>query len=322
MSLGLQRAVAQDVRVELHSFQSVTLSDQEFLSGRGPGNAVTLAGVLRLPGAGAGTLPAVILLHGSSGISGMEEGWIRLLNDMGVATFMVDSFTGRGITSTVNDQAQLGRLAMIIDAYRALELLGQYRGIDPARIAVIGFSRGAQAALYSGMRRFQRMYLKSSVAPFAAHVVFYSPCNTRYLDDDEVAHSPIRLFQGDADDFVAVAPCQAYVDRIRKASGDAALTVYPGARHIFDNPGMKSPLRIPGAQVTRRCDLEEGPGGTVIDAATGKPFSYEDSCVDRGVTIGYDAAARSKAELAVRALLTRALGLKGGMALSARSRND
>jgi dienelactone hydrolase len=319
MLLDPQQGATQGVRVELRSFQSVTLSDQEFLSGRGPGMAVTLAGVLRLPGADTGALPAVILLHGSSGITGMEDGWIRLLNDMGVATFMVDSFTGRGITSTVNDQAQLGRLAMVIDAYRALELLGQYRGIDPAKIAVMGFSRGGQAALYSSMRRFQRMYLKSSVAPFAAHVAFYSPCNTRYLDDDDVAHSPIRLFQGDADDFVAVAPCQAYVERIRKSNGDAALTVYTGARHIFDNPGLNSPLRIPGAQVTRRCDLEEGPAGSIIDATTHRQFSYEDSCVDRGVTVAYEAAASTRARLAVRALLTGAFGLSSGVALSAKS---
>lgn len=319
MSCHAPRAAAQGVRTELHSFQSLTLSDQEFLSGRGPGTPVTLAGVLRLPATGTATVPAVILLHGSSGISGIEEGWIRLLNDLGVATFMVDSFTGRGISSTVHDQAQLGRLAMIIDAYRALELLGQNRGIDPAKIAVMGFSRGAQAALYSSMRRFQRMYLKSSVAPFAAHVVFYSPCNTRYLDDDDVAHSPIRLFQGDADDYVAVAPCQAYVQRIRKSNGDAALTVYAGARHIFDNPGLPRPLRIPDAQVTRRCDLEEIPDGTIVDVITRKPFSYEDSCVDRGVTVEYNAADRAKAELAVRALLTGALGLKAGVASSQRS---
>ena len=293
-----------------HSFQSATLSDQEFLSGRGPGKAVTLAGVLRLPEAGTGNVPAVILLHGSSGISGIEDGWIRLLNAMGVATFADRQLFRTRHYGTVNDQAQLGRLAMIIDAYRALELLAQCPGIDPGKIAVMGFSRGAQAALYSSMRRFQRMYLKSSVAPFAAHVVFYSPCNTRYLDDDDVAHSPIRLFQGDADDYVAVAPCQAYVERIQKSNGDAVLTVYAGARHIFDNPGLTNPVRIPGAQVTRRCNLEEGPDGTIIDASTRRQFSYQDSCVERGVTLQYSVAARSNAEVAVRALLTGAFGLK------------
>ncbi len=303
-------ACAQNVRVELQTFQSVTLSDQQFLTGRSPGKPVTLAGVLRLPQSGSAALPAVILLHGSSGISGMEGGWVRVLNDMGVATFMIDSYTGRGITSTVNDQAQLGRLAMIIDAYRALELLTRHPGIDPRRIAVMGFSRGGQAALYSSVRRFQRMYLKTRVAAFAGHIVFYSPCNTRYLDDEDVARGPIRIFQGDADDFVALAPCQAYVGRLQKAHADAELTVYPGARHLFDNPAFRTPLRIPGAQVTRRCTLEEAPDGVIIETTTRKPFSYGDTCVDRGVTVEYDDAARSKVELAVRELLKGAFGLK------------
>jgi dienelactone hydrolase len=301
-------AGAQNVRVEVQAFQSVTLSDQEFLTGRGPGKPVTLAGVLRLPQPDGVALPAVILLHGSNGISGMEDGWIRVLNEMGVATFMVDSYSGRGITSTVNDQAQLGRLAMIIDAYRALELLASHREIDPGKIAVMGFSRGGQAALYSSVRRFQRMYLKSPAASFAGHVVFYSPCNTRYVNDEDVAHSPIRLFQGDADDFVALAPCQSYVDRLHKAHADVVLTVYPGARHLFDNPAFKTPLRIPGAQVTRRCTLEEAADGMIVETASRKPFSYEDSCVDRGVTVEYNDAARSMAELAVRELLTGTFG--------------
>jgi dienelactone hydrolase len=301
-------ACAQNVRVELQAFQSVTLSDREFLTGRVSGKPVTLAGVLRLPQSDTAALPAVILLHGSNGISGMEEGWIRVLNDMGVATFMIDSYTGRGITSTVNDQAQLGRLAMIIDAYRALELLARHRGIDPGKIAVMGFSRGGQAALYSSVRRFQHMYLKNPAASFAGHLVFYSPCNTRYLHDEDVAHSPIRIFQGDADDFVALAPCQSYVDRLQKAHADAELTVYPGARHLFDNAAFKTPLRIPGAQVTRRCTLEEAADGMIIESASRTPFSYGDSCVDRGVTVEYNDAARSKAELAVRELLTGAFG--------------
>ena len=61
---------------------------------------------------------------------------------------------------------------------------------------------------------------------------------------------------------------------------------------------------------TRRSDVEVGPDGTIIDTTKHKPFSYEDSCEDRGVTVEYNEAARSKAEIAVRALLTGAFGLK------------
>lgn len=116
-------ANAQVARMEIHSFQSTTLTDQEFLSGQKEGKPVTLSGELRLPRSGSDRLPAVILLHGSAGINGGVTDWAQDLNVMGIATFVVDSFTGRGIVSTTNDQSQLGRLAMIIDAYRALDRL-------------------------------------------------------------------------------------------------------------------------------------------------------------------------------------------------------
>ncbi len=37
---------------------------------------------------------------------------------MGVGTFMLDGFIGRGITNADSDQSQLGNLTIIIDAYR------------------------------------------------------------------------------------------------------------------------------------------------------------------------------------------------------------
>jgi dienelactone hydrolase len=312
MALVPQPGIGQGTRIELHTIQSVTLTDQEFLTGRGEGAPVTLAGELRIPGSEAGRLPAVVLLHGSSGASGREDGWVRMLNDMGVATLLVDSFTGRGIVNTVNDQSRLGRLAMIIDAYRALELLARHPGLDSSRIAVMGFSRGGQAALHSSMRRFRRMYLAAPGLEFAAHIVLYSPCNMRYRADEDVVDTPIRIFQGGTDDFVAVAPCREYVERLRGAGKDARLTEYAGAGHIFDYAALKTPLRLPHAQVMKRCRLEEGEDGLIINSETRQPFSYGDACADLGATVAYDAAAHREAQAAVRALVTRVLALERG----------
>src|SRR6266568_560266 len=100
---------AQIARVELHPFQSATLTDKEFLIGQKEGKPVVLAGELRIPRPGTDRLATVVLLHGSGGGGAVVDDWANWLNAAGVATFVVDSFTARGIVNTQNDQAQLGR---------------------------------------------------------------------------------------------------------------------------------------------------------------------------------------------------------------------
>src|SRR5207245_7884963 len=118
------------------------------------------------------------------------------------------------IVSTVNDQTQLGRLAMIVDSYRALGLVAKHPRIDATRIALMGFSRGGQAVLYASLTRFQRMHGPSDAA-FAAYMPFYAPCNTSFVDDTDVVDRPIRLFHGTADNYAPVSPCRSYVARLR-----------------------------------------------------------------------------------------------------------
>ena len=100
-----QAPLAQAASMEIRSFQSMTLTDQEFLTGRKEGKPVTLAGELRLPRPGKDRLPAVVLIHGSGGVGGNVLDWEQYLNAMGFATFILDSFTGRGIVNTLFDQS-------------------------------------------------------------------------------------------------------------------------------------------------------------------------------------------------------------------------
>ena len=80
------------------------------------------------------------------------------LNSIGVASFILDSFAGRAIVNTSTDQSQLDSLAMMVDALRALALLAEHSRIDPNRIAVMGLSKGAVAAVYSSNQRFLKLH--------------------------------------------------------------------------------------------------------------------------------------------------------------------
>ena len=286
-------------KVELHTFPSLTLSDQQFLSGATDGKPVTMTGELRIA-QGTGRLPVVILMHGSGGMGANIESWTKLFNAMGVSTFAIDGFTGRGgIVSVNTNQASLGRLNFILDIYRALEVLAKHPRVDPGRIVLMGFSRGGQAALYASLNRFHQQWNKSG-EQFAAYIPFYPDCATSYAGETEVAEKPIRIFHGIPDDYNPVASCKPYIERLREAGRDVVLTEYPDAQHGFDTPlNVGAVVVSTGAQTVRGCKIHEGDGGVLINVSTSQPFSYKDDCVELNPHVGGNAAATAAARSAV-----------------------
>ena len=286
-------------RTEVRAIETLTLTDQQFLTGDKNGKAVTIAGQLRFPQGASGRLPVVMLQHGSGGSNARDELWAKTFNEMGIASFLIDSFSGRGLVSTSTNQALLGRLNMILDAYRGFDVLAAHPRIDPARIVVMGFSRGGQSTLYASMKRFQQMW--NPRAAFAVYIPLYASCNTTLIGDTDLSPAPIRQFHGAADDYVPVAPCRAYFERLRAAGRDVQLTEYPDAHHGYDNPlGNKTPTVAKGAQSVRACKLKEEPLGTIINAETGQPFTYKDPCVQTDPHAGYNEAASNATRTAVK----------------------
>jgi len=297
-------AILQDMaaRAELHSIDTLTLSDTQFLRGDANGKATTTSGRLRLA-RGSGRLPVVVLQHGSAGMGPNVETWAREFNKIGVSTFALDGFTGRGLTEVNTNQALLGRLNFILDIFRALNVLANHPSIDPARIALMGFSRGGQATLYASLKRFHRLWNKSGVE-FAAYIPFYPDCITTFLSDTEVAARPIRIFHGAPDDYNPIAACKEYVERLRAAGADVEVTEYPNASHAFDNPlGAQPAMLQPRYQSARNCKIQEETEGVLINTDTKQPFAYTDTCVVHGVHTGHDPVATREAKQAVKELL-------------------
>ena len=289
-------------RTELYQIHTLELSDQQFLKGDTSGKPVTIAGQLRIA-QGSGRLPVVVLQHGSGGYGANIEVWSRELNELGISTFALDGFTGRGLTEVNSDQALLGRLNFILDIYRALEVLALHPRVDPKRIVLMGFSRGGQAALYASLKRFNRLWNKSGVE-FAAYVPFYPDCMTTYVSDAEVADRPIRIFGSTADDYNPISVCKAYVQRLKAAGYDVEVTEYQNAAHAFDNPLGAQPAAVfPKFESVRNCRIREEAEGSLINAETGQPFTYKDACVVHGPHLGYDPAATEAAQTSVKTFL-------------------
>jgi dienelactone hydrolase len=304
-SLVSGTGLAQDkifaARTELHPIPSLTLSDEQFLKGDHNGKPVTVTGHLRIAQSATPRTPVVVLIHGSGGMGPNIELWERELNEMGISTFALDGFTGRGLASVNTDQALLGRLNMTLDAYRMLEVLAKHPRVDPQRVALMGFSRGGQGALYASLKRFHKTWNRSGI-DFAGYVPFYPDCMTTYQNDaDTMEGRPIRIFGGTPDDYNPIANCKGYVERLKGAGRDVVLTEYPNAQHGFDNPlGTLSPAVAKGAQTVRNCRIREDAGGRLINAGTGQPFSYKDACVERDPHVGYDPAATQAVRTAVK----------------------
>lgn len=305
--LSSSLATAQDrryaARVELHPIQTLTLSDEQFLKGETSGGTpATVSGQLRVA-QGSGRLPVVVLIHGSGGMGANIEFWMSEFADLGVSTLALDGFTGRGLTQVSTDQARLGRLNLILDAYRALAIAAKHPRVDPTRIALMGFSRRGQAALFASLTRFHRAW-NGSGAEFAAYVPFYPDCMTTYLADTDVTDRPIHIHHGTPDDYNPVAPCKRYVERLRAAGRNAQLTEYPNAHHGFDGPLLPTtPLVARNSQTVRRCVIREESPGRLVNAATGDVFSYTDGCVERDPHVGHDPIATRTAVQSVRELL-------------------
>jgi dienelactone hydrolase len=309
VTLLTSMANAQFTRQEVLAFESATMPVDDFLTGK-KGTPVTLAGYLRLPKSNEKN-SVVVLFHGAGGVGG-EGGpvhdWSRVLNEVGIATFAVDSFSGRGV-ATLADAGRVPPVTRVVDAYRALELLAKHPLVDTNKIAVMGFSHGGGPALYSSPVRFQKMHGRPDLQ-FAAHVSVYGGCGTTYREDEALDQRPVLLLHGTADDWVPIGPCREYAARLSKAGMNVRLIEYPDAYHVFDGPALREPVKLPQALTGRNCRFIEVEGGSLVNAATKQPFSLSDPCFEKGTTIHYNEAAANKAHEDVKGFLKESFAQK------------
>jgi len=172
--------------------------------------------------------PAVVSLHGCAGRSQPETekaSGARYVA-LGYAVLMVDSFGPRGISHRCG--GEIGpTIDRVMDAYGALLYLAGLPFVDPDRIAVIGFSQGAEVALAAvALGGIETLFERH----FRAAIAYYPWCGS----STGAVIVPSLILVGELDDWTPARYC---ADIMTRRSGEGAplrLVIYPGAFHAFN----------------------------------------------------------------------------------------
>ncbi|MCY0989552.1 dienelactone hydrolase family protein [Nannocystis sp. ILAH1] len=201
-----------------------------------------LTGYLYRP-AGPGPFPAVIALHGCSGLfsteppkrlSARHDDWAERLVRQGYVVFFPDSFGSRGVGNVCKTRPRpvsVGRRAR--DVQGAIAWLARQPFVDRERLALLGWSHGATSVLQLADRR------RPAGAEVRTAVAFYPGCQRFLADRSWRPQIPLTILIGAADDWTPAEPCRRLAQRF---PGMIDLVEYPGAFHGFDAPGQ--PLRL------------------------------------------------------------------------------
>ena len=293
-------------------FESVTPTSYFQLARRQATQQTVIFGTLRLPKGATGPVPAMVIAHGSAGVSHDREfWWADHLSDIGVAAFVVDSFTPRNIKDTATDQSQLATAANVADALAALRLLATHPRLDRQRIGVIGFSKGGQVALYTALEPYRRAVIEDQTR-FAAHVPLYPYCSDWQVSE-QITGAPLLILLGGRDDYTPAAPCRDYAQWFKSKGADADVIVYANAYHDFDS--LRPAVHAKNVVTGRNCDMKMDLDRFVITVrATGEDITrsaatYGRSCLTRGAMVGGDSEARRRALEDVKTFLKKVFGL-------------
>lgn len=168
----------------------------------------------------------VVFVHGSgsSRHSPRNQQVARLFNEHGLATLLFDLLTEDEHQEDLITRAWRFDIALLARRLEGvIDWLGSNPGSAAQRIGLFGASTGAAAALIAAARR-----------PGAVHAVVSRGGRTDLAGDalDEV-RTPTLQIVGSEDD-VVLRLNREVSDRLRC---EQALTVIPGATHLFDEPG-------------------------------------------------------------------------------------
>lgn len=210
----------------------VEVDQHRAAAGTGQGNSTPpLLGFLTRPN-GPGRFPAVILLHGCSPFDLHDVAAAETLGSWGYVALTLDSL---GAANVCEGRGAAGAGAEVLDAYAGLRYLAAQSYVAGARVAVMGWSMGGDAALAAVEKGWN---WQTGGKSFAAAVAYYPKCAVH----SGALMAPGLILVGEQDDWAPASACRKLVAResdvgMSRTAIDGApveLEVYPNAVHGFD----------------------------------------------------------------------------------------
>lgn len=276
----------------------------------------TIWGYLRMPESTSGTVPAMVISHGSGGLQALSYAWAQLFETMGVATFVIDHFSGRGVTSTSANQSLVYSSVIPADGLMALRLLATHPRIDTNRIGYSGFSKGGGGALVSAYERLRAAIVPESSLRFALHIPFYPGGRFRA---DSLTGAPIRIFLSDLDDYEPWESTQSLVNYLKAVGGDVEMTLYSNAYHAFDS--AYPPTWLADAANAKNCPtslnidtfsvINPISNTSIAGVSASNLSAYLTACTTYGTNVGKNESARSQSRQAVWSFVKQEFRLTG-----------
>ena len=213
---------------------------------------LTITGKLFLPAGASSPAPAVVLLHGCSGIFSYSDPtkglallykeWGERLTNAGYAALVVDSFTARRMPQNQCGNGTDGASEVTdrpYDASAAAQFLkNAYSGwIDASKIALLGWSHGGSSTLSTLSDAMSSTLGKRFKGGFA----FYPGCGLYNAfggisTSTYVSYAPLHILHGSIDPLYTNAYCDRRISNAEAlGSLNTSMTVYAGAQHHFDN---------------------------------------------------------------------------------------
>lgn len=280
------------------------------------GSPVTVSAELHLPAAATKPAPAIIIVHGSVGVSKREAFYAEEFKKLGIASAILDSFTPRGAKSTADKQDRISPIDMVEDAQLVLQKLSQDPRIDSKRIGMIGFSKGGTVVVNTAMRLYPKKLRASGKTRFAVYIALYPWCGN-FPQQMTIDGGKLHLLLGSADTYVEPTLCIELAAKIKSQGGNIETKLYDGARHGWDAPGPTN-WTLQRAENYSRCKYVETSLGAWKEASTGLIVTQDGrrtpnhakataACMKHGAGGGYDPAIALRSTADIKQILIDAL---------------